>query len=572
MAATHAALLRELDALFVEAHRMVTEPGEWVPVETDAGVQAKVLTECWCRPGPPTPNLSADPPARRSASMPALNNLYPLPPLLREHPRDPGRPPSVRVGVNLEGKDASDVTRSIISLNNVARGNDFLVKEDLVEEVLPPGAGDPDGLGFAVVHDLVGFLFGWTMQWYSLFASRRLADGSALGVKIPVEPDGSSWSTRNRHRAHFPLVAIYVEGTPAGCRCVRATETSHLPWPHSIIPARTSRDLVINFNTKHVVRLARLLADGGVSLPEDPAAPSSPGLGPAPSPGAARLPPFASGSASLPPDLACSAGAGSAPQNAGPSVHALFFSLLGMTEQEAMEAENAAARLATGAAPVGDLARIGPRILEDPSLASRLQGAIEVTSQLSLRLERMNSNMMHAPPRPGPSPAAGPSPGPGPGPGQAPRPPRVPRALARVLSTSSAPAPIIKTEPMPAAFEFSEPRVLSTFSAPAPMVKAEPMPAAFEFSGPGSGAAARGREPPAGNGTAAYAWPLRGGAQQASALMPPVEIPPGGEEASSSGSPVGSGGEEWPEPGGPKPTPMLGMYIFLEEFKEKHKR
>eukprot|EP00741_Cyanophora_paradoxa_P000500 tig00000405_g487.t1 len=95
------------------------------------------------------------------------------------------------------GVGASFATRELVSRTDAPSWNEFVQSETLLRELRPPDPDDPDLLGAMAVYENRAVYFGWRVDSRMLFASRRLRDGRAVSVKVPVDLVDGVWTTRD---------------------------------------------------------------------------------------------------------------------------------------------------------------------------------------------------------------------------------------------------------------------------------------------------------------------------------------------------------------------------------------
>eukprot|EP00741_Cyanophora_paradoxa_P023853 tig00021680_g23040.t1 len=122
---------------------------------------------------------------------------------------DPSAPARIfRCAVDVPDLPHAFAVRGIMSRNRAKEFNEFIVSEELVEELRGPDPGDPEDLGRIQVWADRHNYFGWSLQALMLFTTWRLPDGSGLLLKIPVELEQHPGGTGSVWRAAAPAVPL----------------------------------------------------------------------------------------------------------------------------------------------------------------------------------------------------------------------------------------------------------------------------------------------------------------------------------------------------------------------------
>eukprot|EP00741_Cyanophora_paradoxa_P000497 tig00000405_g484.t1 len=382
------------------------------------------------------------------------------------------------------------LARSRAKVRILVEFNEFVSRERLVEEIASGGL-DPSGLGFTGVYKNDDAYFGWTLQSYMLYTNRRLPDGSAIALKLPVALVDGAWSLAGYKRKLKPLTAWHVVGTPGGCRLTFFLFTAAYLW--NFLPQYMNLQIQSRILAKYTLRITKTVyaefaeetapsshapesrplpfASGSASFAlrrGGPAAPPPLGLAldeESPYPLARSLPFIVHsyrlpGAARGPPGGAEAEEGGDGPAGrpgGAPDVpiHDLFFDLLGIDKRQQTQAQP------PGAAPAvpqqeTQVSRLAVGEILQPALLSRVGEAMRASLDLSLQLESMSLSDAY-PPSPQPAPAC-------------PRP--------------REPDPVAAPEPAPAALPAAQPRG-PAIAHPAPLSSnVDAVPAAARFGTP----------------------------------------------------------------------------------------
>eukprot|EP00741_Cyanophora_paradoxa_P023850 tig00021680_g23037.t1 len=369
---------------------------------------------------------------------------------------DPSAPARIfRCVVDAPDLPHAFAVRGIMSRNRAKEFNEFIVSEELVEELRGPDPGDPEDLGRIQVWADRHNYFGWSLQALMLFTTWRLPDGSGLLLKIPVELEqypggGSVWTMRKYLSTHRSIVAYQVAPAPdgPGCRikCTlldrRRDVMAFLPDAlHSQLFARVWAKTSLSAVRVVLSEYAKACAAAGSARSTGPLSFLSGSAGPPLQlrrPGGLRLGPSPFVLHAFSPQRAAELGPGPRPEAGrgppepperapAPKTNELFYDFVGIKE-EGLAAEERAA-----AAGPGALHGTVPEVegLIAPRVLARSAEAARASLELALRLESMSLADLPQLRRPaGPAPAAEGGEAPPPPP-TLPRPVVPPKALAR---------------------------------------------------------------------------------------------------------------------------------------------
>eukprot|EP00741_Cyanophora_paradoxa_P010007 tig00000157_g9693.t1 len=298
--------------------------------------------------------------------------------------------------------------RFFIAQSNAQNMNEFVVSETEVATLSPPQGG----FGSILVHDNRASFFGWHVDTLMIFAPRRLPDGSAAALKLPVERgEDGVWSTRNhmRHMRSFSVRHVTSNGA-GGFRC-SILSLEGVPPFFSYIAPNVWWKLFARVLMKFMLQARRtLLSELAGAEPVVMARPRP-----------FRSPLFASGSAAAPSGLGLglfAAGLGPAPgppsalhsweppdpprpsSSSGVGISDLFRELVGIGRQEEPEARTTP-ESTSGSVPGEDSEPMSPAVpsqrlapevegIAAPSVVSRVTEAIRASLDLAMRLECMS--------------------------------------------------------------------------------------------------------------------------------------------------------------------------------------
>eukprot|EP00741_Cyanophora_paradoxa_P000498 tig00000405_g485.t1 len=296
------------------------------------------------------------------------------------------------------------LARSRAKVRILVEFNEFVSRERLVEEIASSGL-DPSGLGFTGVYKNDDAYFGWTLQSYMLYTNRRLPDGSAIAMKVPVALVDGAWSLAGYKRKLKPLTAWHITSRIVAKYTLRITKTVYAEFAEETAPsthAPESRPLPFASGSASFA-----LRRGG------PAAPPPLGLAldeESPYPLARSLPFIVHsyrlpGAARGPPGGAEAEEGGDGPAGRPGAIHDLFFDMLGIDKRQQTQAQP------PGAAPPvpvreqeTQVSRLAVGEILQPALLSRVGEAMRASLDLSLQLESMSLSGPY-PPSPQPAPA-----------------------------------------------------------------------------------------------------------------------------------------------------------------------
>eukprot|EP00741_Cyanophora_paradoxa_P002051 tig00000545_g1987.t1 len=163
-----------------------------------------------------------------------------------------------RVVTDFDGMPAAFATAAILSRSRTKDFNEFTVREELMAELEAAPHEDLQNVGVVeLLEDHANFL-GWVVESFMLRVTRRLPDGSAFGIRVPVERDDGVWTPRRYREKMRALSAWHVAGTPEGCRFTYlALERAGSIF--SYMPSYVVKQLICRLVGKYILRVRRIV-------------------------------------------------------------------------------------------------------------------------------------------------------------------------------------------------------------------------------------------------------------------------------------------------------------------------
>eukprot|EP00741_Cyanophora_paradoxa_P020818 tig00021312_g20097.t1 len=163
-----------------------------------------------------------------------------------------------RVVTEFEGMPAAFATSAILGRSRTTDFNEFVLRETLVAELERAPPEDPQNIGAVSVYEDHASYFGYVLESYMLRATRRLPDGSAFAIRVPVEWEGEAWTPRRYREKIRALSAWHVAGTPRGCRFTYiGLEKASLIF--SFLPLYAVRQILCRMVAKYILRVRRVV-------------------------------------------------------------------------------------------------------------------------------------------------------------------------------------------------------------------------------------------------------------------------------------------------------------------------
>eukprot|EP00741_Cyanophora_paradoxa_P002373 tig00000601_g2299.t1 len=320
-----------------------------------------------------------------------------------------------RVVTDFQGMPAAFATSAILSRSRTKDLNEFTVREELVAELEAAPPEDLQNIGVVeLLEDHANFL-GWVVESFMLRVTRRLPDGSAFGIRVPVEREAGVWTPRRYREKMRTLSAWHVARTADGCRFTYlALEKACSVF--SYVPACVVKQLICRLVGKYVLRVRRIVlqefaADGcAEARPKrsflfasgSAGVPLHWGLDPAARPAAPESP-FVLHAFAPPRHGAPPAPAGPLRGEEAAKTTEIFFDLVGVEQRTAGGAWSVdggeswvappAESNPAGESPLsksGQVLRAEFQEQSDPNVLSRSAEAARASLELSLRLESMS--------------------------------------------------------------------------------------------------------------------------------------------------------------------------------------
>eukprot|EP00741_Cyanophora_paradoxa_P018163 tig00021038_g17536.t1 len=117
-----------------------------------------------------------------------------------------------RVVTDFEGMPAAFATSAILSHSRTKDFNEFTVRETEIAQLEAAPPEDLQNIGAVSVHEDHANYLGWLLESFMLRATRRLPDGSAFGIRVPVEREGGIWTPRRYREKMRTLSAWHIAG------------------------------------------------------------------------------------------------------------------------------------------------------------------------------------------------------------------------------------------------------------------------------------------------------------------------------------------------------------------------